>query len=451
MLKSLRFFCLIVLHFYCLKLFKLISFCACGLSEMLPYSTIANKSIKTIYINPNFKGQLPISETIQSMPTTKIPTNAHVNPLFLNTSKFRNSIHMNPAFFQKLQGKQDLHQEVQQKDVSHNEPEISSIYSSNNDATIHSPGKKVPLGERKIICKSKNCLIREPLNNNLDLPIAPRPASVALQPLLILNKRKLIRKVSLLPDSFKRPKSEPINDFETKITKYKLDNRLVKKKPLLPPTPRIKRTSFVGRYALRRSSFSEPKNASAKMPFIQNKNKKLEVLNINGLFYKSTRNSLKLKGVTTNRLNKLYKSNTSNENLNANANQGLTIFVRGIKYVMDSNKFKLTRVTNCDSVSPNREATKNFRKVQKCQRIDIGGYTYISTNLAKNILVRTSNHVSRAYVHNAKQRSLQTLAKRFIKTNIPCPIFTRIGKCAAFERGKCSKVHNQLQIAICSK
>ncbi|XP_065361655.1 zinc finger CCCH domain-containing protein 3 [Calliphora vicina] len=433
---------------------------------MLPYFS-SNKSNKTIFINPNFRGILPTPEADVSMQSQSvIPKNAHINPLFLEAHKSRHTIHMNPAFLQKIQERQQLQLQAHEEKeaIKRNSlPECPNnllTHKANGIAT-NCPGEQSETTEtRKIICKSKNRLIREPLKKPDCQHLKLSKPSIPLSPLLVLSKRKLIRKVSAAPVPFKKSETECCDDSNARITKYKLDNRVVRKKALLPPTPKIKRTSYVGRYALRRTSSSQSSSTLARKSIAINKNanKKLQVLNINGLLYKSTQNSLKLKNIVTVRPcnNPILKSSKAtscikNTNNNLKAVQGLTIFVRGTKYVMDANKFKLTRVTNSDNAATNIMANNKCSQAPTRQRIDIGGYTYISLNSAKNVLIRTTNHLSRAYVHNAKQKSLQMLTKRLVKTNIPCPIFQRIGKCAAFERGKCSKVHNKLQVTICSK
>ncbi|KAI8123057.1 Zinc finger CCCH domain-containing protein 3 [Lucilia cuprina] len=436
---------------------------------MLPFCN----TNKTIYINPNFKGKLPTPDNGVSLQTQSvIPKNAHINPLFLEAQKYRQTIHMNPAFLQKIQEHQQMQllpqQQLQQQEVQDTNKckNLPAQNDSSNFLTtqsaIKSLSEKNPISEsRKIICKSKNRLIREPLIKQECQPPKLSKPTIPLPPLLVLSKRKLIRKVSPVPVAFNKTEPKCCDETNTRITKYKLDNRVIRKKSILPPTPKIKRTSFVGRFALRRTSISQISNTLTRKSLTINKNtnKKLQVLNINGLLYKSTQNSLKLKDMGTIRpSNTLLKScntilssaKTSNDNIKPN--QGLTIFVRGTKYVMDANKFKLTRVTKTDNAPTNITPNNNqSSQTPTCKRIDIGGYTYISINSAKNVLIRTTNHLSRAYVHNAKQKSLQMLTKRLVKTNIPCPIFQRIGKCAAFERGKCFKVHNKLQVAICSK
>lgn len=432
---------------------------------MLPQIYSINKlNNKTIYINPNFKGQLPSTGTrLNVYPTSLIPKSTHINPLFLDAPKQVHSIHMNPAFLSKFNKKQQMLQpRIQEERMSlTQEPEIISnnLLPSDKLAEVVLQSNCGTSDSRKIICKSKNRIVREPEKKVVQTPMLSK-LPTPLPPLLVLNKRKLIRKTTSLLTMPPITKAQNCDNTNVSITKYRLDNRMVKKKTILPPTPKIKRTSFVGRYALRRTSLSlSPSVKKKSLPINKNINKKLQVLNINGLLYKSTKNSLKLKDfaiVDNSNMTSTSKNLTSTSNKKdlaegtPKANQGLTIFVRGTKYVMDANKFRLTRITNPDS-SPSKIDTNKKSINSTCKRIDIGGYTYVTVNSAKNVLIRTTNHLSRAYVHNAKQKSLQLLTKHLVKSNIPCPIYQRVGKCAAFERGKCAKVHNKLQVAICSK
>lgn len=419
---------------------------------------------KTIYINPNFKGHPPSAGTgIHVHTTSLIPKSAHINPLFLDAYKQVHTIHMNPSFFNKFNEKQQLQAQSKQEEckslMQASEIMSTKFLPSDKLAQIVPTSNFKTIDSRKIICKSKNRLIREPAKKIIRttaLSKSPTP----LPPLLVLNRCKLIRKNTSLPSVTPASKGLSCENTNVRITKYRLDNRLVKKKTILPATPKIKRASFVGRYALRRSSLSlSPNIAKRSLTLNKNINKKLQVLNINGLLYRSTKNSLKLKDLAV-KDNSIATNTSKNLSLTSKqkgtteafpkASQGLTIFVRGTKYVMDANKFKLTRVTNPDS-SPSKTDMNKKPINPTCKRIDIGGYTYVTVNSAKNVLIRTSNHLSRAHVHNAKQKSLQLLTKHLVKSNIPCPIYQRVGKCSAFERGRCSKVHNKLQVAICSK
>lgn len=85
------------------------------------------------------------------------------------------------------------------------------------------------------------------------------------------------------------------------------------------------------------------------------------------------------------------------------------------------------------------------------RRIDIGGLTYVASPKTQNVFIRTTNHLSRAHLITARQRSLTLLNKSRVKTNVPCAIYQKLGKCAAHSRGKCRKLHDQRQVAICTR
>ncbi|XP_075160606.1 zinc finger CCCH domain-containing protein 3 [Haematobia irritans] len=432
---------------------------------------------KTIHINPNFRGQR-IQTTATLIPTaldnsigpSTLPHNAHINPLFLEKTKIP-TIHMNPRFLL------NFHKE---------NPRLSkNATSMAPDPSVSStPINKMDNSESQeeggvLICKSKTRLIRQPIvatRKALPTPSQPQPPIVVItnrklirkssiepntsnyrslssklkvdistQPIIVKTKRKLIRKcvtVATPPHTTPPERKPDVISSKTLKTKYKLDNRTLKKKSNLSAAiSKTKRKGFVGRFALlRRNSISSSKTTNFwNTTNIQSMNKKIRLLNINGLLYKSTRNSLQLKDTSN------VKKKVAEEPVKPQS--GLTIFVRGTKYIMDPQKFKLTRVLN----NGEERLTSDSRSSKTCRRrIDIGGYTYVSGS-SSNVLVRTSNHLSRAYVHNAKQKSLQLLTRRLVKSNVPCPIYQRVGKCAAYERGKCSKVHNKQQVAICPK
>lgn len=55
------------------------------------------------------------------------------------------------------------------------------------------------------------------------------------------------------------------------------------------------------------------------------------------------------------------------------------------------------------------------------------------------------------FFSNAKQKSINLLSNKMMKSNVPCPIYRRLGKCISFQRGKCQKVHKPEHIIICPK
>lgn len=123
---------------------------------------------------------------------------------------------------------------------------------------------------------------------------------------------------------------------------------------------------------------------------------------------------------------------------------GRTLFVSGNKFILDPSGCRLTRVSTSSTGATQSSVNRSILR-----RIDIGGLTYVASPKALNVFVRTSNHVSRAHLITAKQRSLTLLNKSLVKTNVPCAIFQKLGKCVAHSRGKCRKLHDKRQVAIC--
>ncbi|XP_055913831.1 zinc finger CCCH domain-containing protein 3 [Eupeodes corollae] len=389
-------------------------------------ATSSSSSSRTIFINPNFN---------------KLPT-THINPKFLQAQS-NPSIHVNPNFLAK---------EILQRNLSNVQqtPPAPAITPPPKYQLLQQKATVPPvtaLLPNKIISKSRTKIVRVPMNptpiNRTTItpnPIAKKPNPMPSPGLVKIGLRKLIRPtapVSVKPKPVIVPSSAP-------QAKYKIDRRI-----LTASIPiRKRKTSFTGRYALRRSSDSLSKKVISrfikrnsvalkfsKVPFKTTSivSKNLQLLNINGVLYKSTRNKLERKDVS-----KVVKP--VNASIPKKATGERAIFVRGTKYLLDKSGFNLTRVA---TAKPSTSQMKSMR------RIDIGGLTYVANS--KNVLVRTDMHLTRSHVSNAKQKSLHLLSRRFVKTNIPCPIFQRVGKCASFERGKCMKVHDKLHVAICPR
>lgn len=161
------------------------------------------------------------------------------------------------------------------------------------------------------------------------------------------------------------------------------------------------------------------------------------MVSIHGVMYKKTAKN-KLTKLDTSKSSKATVKPTLHPSATT-ASTGRTLFVRGTKFVLDPSGCRLTRVP------------LNNINSSLLSRIDIGGLTYVSSPNTKNVFIRTSNHVARAHLQTAKQRSLQLLNRSLVKTNVPCAIFQRLGKCAAHSRGKCRRLHDKRQVAICPR
>ncbi|XP_039965371.1 zinc finger CCCH domain-containing protein 3 [Bactrocera tryoni] len=435
---------------------------------------------RTIHINPHFNKQIhPIANCAANAVISKtMSSGAHINPLFLGVYR-PPAIHMNPNFFnsklieqQRLQLNYGEERSEKVKSVTKNTPiktnlpknllfhgEIIDLCDESDQevekATLNTKSSILPVSKdtkQKIITKSRTKIVREPA------VITTTKVMPAPSPLIRLSSKKLVRRTHTSPAVTLLRNITPASPKSTH-GKYKLDRR-----PGLPLVAtsgvKLKRKSFVARYALQRST-SETKNAitSSKLRSLP-VNKKLQMLNINGVLYRSTRNKLQRKD-SSNASNQLSPARVSSLSVKTNTIKNIiqkpiktanerVLFVHGTKFVLDKNGFKLTRIapTTKDSVMGTPEPTIPAQRQR--QRIDIGGLTYIAST-TQNVFVRTRNHLALAHLNTAKNRSLQLLTRRFVKTNVPCAIFQRIGKCIAHERGKCNKVHDKNQVTICPR
>lgn len=161
----------------------------------------------------------------------------------------------------------------------------------------------------------------------------------------------------------------------------------------------------------------------------------------------------------------MFKSESKQQQPKTSEGRGNALYIRGEKFLVTGNGNRLQRVAQSSSGSSSTEAA--LRK-----RIDVGGVTFVA-NDEKGTFERTNSHLVRSYLRfywgrigvifcvpdfetsflfsHAKQKSLNILASTFKKNNIPCVIFRRLGRCLSHERGKCQKLHNPAQVAICKK
>lgn len=159
-------------------------------------------------------------------------------------------------------------------------------------------------------------------------------------------------------------------------------------------------------------------------------------LNINGILYKSNRR--KLEKTTLSSKYSLTKPSASNSNQSSYRR----LIVRGENFLLDANGKNLIRVQSNGKPIINDAAANR-------KRIDIGKITFVKKS--NDTYERTDFHKSRYHLNVAKQRSIQMLTNRLVKTNVPCPIYRKLGKCAAFVRGKCTKLHDKKLIDVCPR
>lgn len=346
-----------------------------------------------VYLNPNFG-------------------KTHINPNFLR-SKPPESIHVNPNFLPKLKPPQP---------------------------------NQVPVPQQgKIISKSRTKLIRAPTDKpapKIQPPVPGTCVSVVPNgtpnPLIKIGNRKLIR-APLITDvtRIQRPVvlKKPLGvTAVSRVGKYKVDRRSPRTKERKPL-----RKGFVGKYALSRVAEKEllsPKRVVRTSRRVCRLEKTLKagklLLNINGTLYKSSRTKLEKADGKPPNSGQTTKPSSTQHKLGERV-----VFVRGDKFILDKGGRKLTRAKS--------DGAEHFA----LKRIDIGGLTYVADS--QDTFVRTNNHKTRNYLSTTKQKSISYLSKRMTKSNMPCQIFRKVGKCAAHESGRCPKVHDKKQVVICPK
>lgn len=164
-------------------------------------------------------------------------------------------------------------------------------------------------------------------------------------------------------------------------------------------------------------------------------------LNINGILYKS--NCRKLEKTTTIASNKYSLTKSNTDNTSGSSHQSYRrLIVRGENFLLDANGKNLIRAQR-NGKQMIGEAVANRK------RIDIGKITFVKKS--NDTYERTDYHKSRYHLNVAKQRSIQMLTNRLVKTNVPCQIYRKLGKCAAFNRGKCTKLHDKKLIDVCQR
>lgn len=249
------------------------------------------------------------------------------------------------------------------------------------------------------------------------------------------TRTKLIRKhhppAPSLASVESKPKATPTHVLPLANSPLiKIGSKKLVRASSLKPKPK---TEFISRFALSRKS--NVSRSSDRLKVIRVKtvtksvHKKLQLLNINGIIYKSTATKLQRKN-----------SNESVKNTPINVNSERVIKVRGDRFVLEKNGKSLTRVDDNDTVLDDKKLLK---------RIDIGGLTYVAKS--RNVFVRSDIHKARSHLSQARLKSISVLSKNRTKTNIPCPIYRRLGKCSAHEKGRCPKKHDPAQIVVCSK
>lgn len=166
-------------------------------------------------------------------------------------------------------------------------------------------------------------------------------------------------------------------------------------------------------------------------------------LNINGILYKSSRRKLEKTTITSQ-----YTLTKTNATVSKPKQSYRRLIVRGESFLLDANGKNLIRMQADQKHAINKTACTSAGAAL-ITRIDIGKITFVKKS--NNTYERTDYHKSRYHLNVAKQRSIQLLTNRLVKTNLPCPIYQKLGKCAAFVRGKCTKLHDKKLVDVCPR
>ncbi|XP_059615798.1 zinc finger CCCH domain-containing protein 3 [Phlebotomus argentipes] len=315
--------------------------------------------------------------------------NAHINPSFFTKHPaLPANIHVNPKFLGVPQHVEPRVEFPQKEPIYKTRRKIiRNVPSTSGQRVKHTP-------TTRLVKISKNKLVR-----TSSQALAVPPQSLRRRSLYKIDRRHL--SIKSPPQNLRKLRSS----FSPKIV-------TTTNKKLM----RIG-TSFVS-FSPRKLSRIADGASKAAPPA----SRKLSFLNINGVLYKSTANKLqKSSGVVQTVLKSL---------------QDRVLFIRGEKFTMDGSGKRL-RKCNASSTA------------LKLTRIHFGGLTY--TSKKNGTYERTNSHFTRTHLSIAKQRSISFLANKMVKSNLPCLIYRRLGKCLAKERGRCHRVHDPDQVAVCRK
>lgn len=178
-------------------------------------------------------------------------------------------------------------------------------------------------------------------------------------------------------------------------------------------------------------------------------NKRIALLNINGVYYRSTGHKLQkhvVEAPISPRRQTTKSTKPPGHRRPTQQKSGLRIKIRGTQFMLEANGKKLRRISENTAV-----AAAAFDSPQpSLSRFDLGRITYIADS-SKTTWVRTDRHKTRAHLSGAKQKSIQVLAKNLVKSNVPCAIYQRLGRCLRRDRDRCNHIHDPKRVAICQK
>lgn len=159
---------------------------------------------------------------------------------------------------------------------------------------------------------------------------------------------------------------------------------------------------------------------------IQSRHKTLELKRINGTVYKTSKNRLERQSSVPTSVHLPTKHSDRLISLN------------GSKFILKEGGKRLIPIKT-NTIEPSSSKTT----------LEIAGIRFVQ--LMDGTYVRHHSHLSvvRQHLTTSKHKSIKILTQKLRKCNIPCPVYRRLGKCLAFTRGRCPKLHDPKYVEIC--
>lgn len=160
---------------------------------------------------------------------------------------------------------------------------------------------------------------------------------------------------------------------------------------------------------------------------IESRHKTLALKQIGGTIYKTSKNRLERQSSVSSVVHPLSKHSDRLISLN------------GSKYILKESGKRLIPIK-----------TKTMEPSSSKTTLDIAGIRFVQLMDGTYVRHHNQSFVVRQHLATSKYKSIKTLTQKLRKCNIPCPVFRRLGKCLAFTRGRCPKLHDLNYVDICS-
>ncbi|XP_076303420.1 zinc finger CCCH domain-containing protein 3 isoform X2 [Lasioglossum baleicum] len=391
------------------------------LSKTCSGSSYNETTTTNVYINPNFK---PQHSSIHINPRLQEKSLVHINPKMMKSvinsnentgnhsiqvttnikdnflpkqNSIKKSVYVNPKLIKKLSSSMQP-KPVEQKEtvtptISHPVcSRLKFIKNVNSVRTVNCPRKS----NSNIVLLSKRKLIR--------VKRSSRKSLNASQTEISKMKKSLNLVKTVKPSSNKLLKTKTINTSQQSISKYTTSM----KSPIIKPK--------INKYRIDRTI---PKTIIVKDHLNQTQakviNKKMELITIAGIVYKSSKNQLVRKSYGAK---KKHTTNIKSDKFIVATNGKKLCRIKPLKEALGNSRMKIVNKVTGSKLSPNLSQKSNYK-----------------TNISNKV----------------KQRSIQILRNKMQKNNQPCLIFQRFGYCSNHEKGTCLKRHDKKQISLCRK